>query len=423
MVQNRSFFKGLRVQCVCVRNLLHFSGLRGDPAPGPVALTLLKNARLQSPGRMNSVRIRMDHSDSVKKGGLPQIDERERRLQFFHTVIGTLLVFIKQFSLDLKEIHADRYKKRIDGLSGKILSADTPRKSRAALEKATDTIQAYIDRLKEYLNDRERELKDIIDLLTKAMVTVDADNRIFNQKIYEQSEKIERITLLDDIRKIKSTLKQEVARVRKTVREKQAKDRKYLKMLSRKVDTLNRELARAVTESRTDGLTGVHNRLAFDRYMKELEGRNRVADARFSLIFLDIDDFKTINDSFGHLVGDRVILALVEKCREIVRKNDYIARFGGDEFAIVMEGASLKNAVKKAGRLSKALATTRYAVNDAEDARELSFTVSIGVSTYRKGDTVSTVTDRADRALYAAKAAGKSRVVSEADLEKRPESV
>ncbi|RLC27500.1 MAG: GGDEF domain-containing protein, partial [Deltaproteobacteria bacterium] len=134
-------------------------------------------------------------------------------------------------------------------------------------------------------------------------------------------------------------------------------------------------------------------------------------------------DFKTINDSFGHLVGDRVILALVEKCREIVRKNDYIARFGGDEFAIVMEGASLKNAVKKAGRLSKALATTRYAVNDAEDARELSFTVSIGVSTYRKGDTVSTVTDRADRALYAAKAAGKSRVVSEADLEKRPESV
>ncbi len=340
----------------------------------------------------------------------------EDQLPLFQSIIGTLFVFIKEFSLDLKEIDADAFKDDIEGLSEEILSGKNPKKSQAVFEKHKKTVYSYIERLKKYLDDRENELKDIIDLLTKAMATVDADNQVFNQQIYKQSEKIEEITLLDDIKKIKSSLKQEIEQVRKAVKEKQTQDRTHLEMLSKKVDSLNVELEKAVAESLTDGLTGAYNRLAFDKHMKGLVERNLVTKAPFSLILLDIDDFKDINDSYGHLIGDRVILALIQKCGEITRQNDCIARFGGDEFAIVMSGASLKNASKKAKQLSKAVAGTRYAVTTAEDSLELSFTVSMGVSEYRKGDTVATVTERADKALYTAKHSGKARVVNEKEM-------
>ena len=123
-----------------------------------------------------------------------QLLDREDHIQFFQFVIGTLLVLIKEFSLDLKEINADGFKAGIDGLSERILSEEKIKKARSLFEKHKKTIYSYIQRLKKYLSERENELKGIIDLLTEGMATVDADNRIFNQKIYEQSEKIEQIT-------------------------------------------------------------------------------------------------------------------------------------------------------------------------------------------------------------------------------------
>jgi len=357
-----------------------------------------------------------DKANLPLKESSRQVQDGEEHIQFFQLVIGTLFALIKEFSLDLKEIDADGFKAGVDKLTEKILSEEKIKKAQSFFEKHKKSIYLFIERLKKYLSERENEFKGIIDLLTKGMATLDEDNRIFNQKIYGQSEKIEQITFLDDIKKIKSALKQEIEHVRKTVKEKQKQDKQYMEQLSKKVDILNVELERAVAESQRDGLTGAFNRLAFDRYIIDLVSRNIISDAPFSLLLLDIDDFKYINDTYGHPIGDRVILALVQKCREITRKDDFIARFGGDEFAIIMPGASLRNATKKAKQLSKQIAGTRYALNTSEDSLELSFSVSIGVSAYGKGDTTAAVTERADRALYSAKESGKARVISEKDL-------
>jgi len=346
-----------------------------------------------------------------------QFRDYEDRLQFFQNAIGTLLVFIKDFSLDLNEINAEAFKKDMDELNAKISSVEKTKKLHSVFEKYKKIIILFLEQLKKHLIDREDELKGIIDLLTKAMSTVDADNQLFNQKIYEQSERIEKITLLDDIKKIKSALKYEIENVRESIKEKQLCDREHLERLSKKVETLNLELEKARADSLIDGLTGAYNRLAFDRHMISLVERNTVRRHPFSLLLLDIDNFKEINDTYGHPVGDRVILALIQKCREITRRDDYLARFGGDEFAIVMSKASIKNASKKAKQLAKVVAGTRYSVNTAEDSHDLSFTVSIGVSAYRKGDTVLNVTERADKALYMAKHSGRARVVIESELQ------
>jgi diguanylate cyclase len=132
---------------------------------------------------------------------------------------------------------------------------------------------------------------------------------------------------------------------------------------------------------------------------------------------LDIDNFKKINDGYGHQIGDRVLVALARKCHSLIRNDDIMARYGGEEFVILLPNASLDNAVTKADSIRKTIANTRYALDDVEPGNTLSITISIGVSVFSNGDSPLTVVERADKALYLAKRRGKNRVASEMDLE------
>ena len=328
-----------------------------------------------------------------------------------------LLGFIKDFSLDIEEIQSDAFKKNVNGISDNFSKEKKLRRLQSTFEKNKKMIAAFIERQKQYLYDREYELKDIIELLTKAMVELDSDAQEYNQKILEQSEKIERITLLDDIKKIKQALAQEIEQIRETVKEKQTQDLAKLDKLSKQVSTLNVQLKTAREESLTDGLTGINNRKAFDNYLQKLVSQNTKSKKQFSVLLLDIDNFKKVNDSYGHQIGDRVILAVVNKCRQSIRNEDFMARYGGEEFVIILPGASHRDAVKKADHICKTIGSTRYSLEDVKPGQTLSVTVSIGVSRFRKSDTVTAVLERADKSLYRAKHSGKNCVVSEKDLE------
>ena len=254
-----------------------------------------------------------------------ELYECHQKQEFLCTSVRTLLQFIKEFALDLKELGSDRFKRDISVLEEKFDAGKKQRKTQACFHKQKKHVRKFIDRQKNYLAERENELKDIIDLLAKAMVALDTDNQQYNQKIYKQSEKIEQITRLDDIKKIKQSLKQELENIQQTVRDKQNRDSKKLKLLSKKVSTLNHELKRAKVDSITDGLTGIYNRKAFDRHIQELISKNPAAPTSFAILMVDIDNFKDVNDSYGHQTGDRVLLALADKCRNNIRSEDFIA--------------------------------------------------------------------------------------------------
>jgi len=335
-------------------------------------------------------------------------------------VIRTLLVFIKAFCEDQKEIGSDRFLKQMDDLAEALAEKRDTRTVQTIFDRHKRTIPAFIERQKTYLRDREKEIWDIIDLQRTAITALDSENRDYNRKVYEQSEKIEAITMLDDIKSIKKKLKKEVEAIQETVRKKQEQDRRQMDNLTKQIDILNLELKKAKTKGMMDDLTKVYNRGAFDSYLGKLVDQNAIRRSPFSLLVLDIDDFKRINDEHGHQIGDRVLVALVRKCHELIREQDFLARYGGEEFVIVLPGASLRNAVKKAQRIRKAIAGTRYTANEAKTGEGISITVSIGVSSYGGKDSVSTVFGRADRALYQAKRTGKNRVVSETGLEAEP---
>jgi len=151
------------------------------------------------------------------------------------------------------------------------------------------------------------------------------------------------------------------------------------------------------TETRTDPLTGVCNRRALEESLDQMFALNRRYDYEFSVAIFDIDYFKNINDREGHLCGDRALQDLAGLLDDSVRETDIVARFGGEEFVIVMPHTDLEGAVTFGERVR------------ARIARELSLTVSGGAASVRDGDTPQYLLARADAALYGAKAAGRNR--------------
>jgi diguanylate cyclase len=344
-------------------------------------------------------------------GKIELLDEKTHMMQ---RTIEVLLLFLKTSALDIKEIETNAFKAELEDLALRITSPERPKRIELHFEQRKNKLLSFIERQKSYIADREKELRDIIDLLTKAMANLDVENHEFYQRVYDQSEKMEQITRLDDIKKIKSALKLEVDQMREIVEYKKDQDKRQVKHLAGQVDALQQELQKARTKSMTDGLTGVYNREAFDSTLGECIERSLVMNTGFALLILDLDDFKTINDTHGHLIGDRVLMAFAKKCKDTVRGDDIVARYGGEEFAVILSGANLRNALAKARQICGAVASARYATCDGGNCEEdyFSVTVSIGVSVFKKGDTAENLIARADKALYKAKRSGKNRAVA-----------
>ena len=339
--------------------------------------------------------------------------DAQERSELFLQCIQALFLFVREYTLDISEIDAGRFKEQLEALQAKFRSEEKTKTIAAGFDRQKAAILEHIQRQKAYIGERESEFREIIDLMTAAMTGLDNENRNFYSSIRTQGERFEQITLLDDIKRMKNELVREVDNMRSMVRQKEGQDQKALDALSSQVDGLKKELDEARRSANTDGLTGVKNRKALDEYLRSLVERNSITRLPFSLLMMDLDDFKTLNDTYGHTVGDRMLLAFAEKCKASVRSDDFLARYGGEEFTLILPGASLRNANKKAKQLCKTIAASRYAADDSPHADAISITVSIGVSTYRNGDTVQALLERADQCLYKAKSAGKNRAVAE----------
>jgi diguanylate cyclase len=159
-------------------------------------------------------------------------------------------------------------------------------------------------------------------------------------------------------------------------------------------------------ESRTDALTNIPNRRAFDQEIAASFAEYRRRKVFFSLLMLDIDYFKRINDRHGHMVGDQALKSVAQCLLKSIREADIASRYGGEEFAIILPLTAAEEAVRTAERIRLAIANTIFRVGDIE----LQVTASIGVKEISDDTTISQLIERTDAALYAAKKQGRNRV-------------
>ncbi len=374
-------------------------GLRQEPLP---------QKRLSMEIKMLLQKKSSPAPDSATNPGVRAI---QSRLEGILRVTDLLFDFLRAFVLDLKELDPQKFRHQLDQLNSLIGSDENIRKIELGFERDRDSISQYIELQKRCVAEREKELKDIIELLVKAMTNLNTENREFYQRVHAQSEKIEKISNLDDIKRIKRALRYEVEQIREIVDLKADQDKRSIDILAQQVEQLRTELEKARAKSMTDPLTGVYNRQALDQYLDERISRASTADRNFALLMLDIDDFKKINDNYGHLIGDRALMAFAGKCRQAIRSDDFLARYGGEEFVIILEGATFRNAMKKAKQICETVAAAKYTTDREQKGEYLSITTSIGVTVFRKNDTPQTLLERADKALYTAKQKGKNRAV------------
>lgn len=192
------------------------------------------------------------------------------------------------------------------------------------------------------------------------------------------------------------------ARARSAMRLKQAKQA---------LSEANYELQQLAS---TDTLTSLYNRRYFLQLSSVELAKAQRMNRALSIIMIDADNFKAINDNHGHLAGDNALIVLANSCTHTCRASDIIGRLGGEEFFICCPDTELEGAIEMAERIRLLISQTKvsYKTETGDRNKELSFTVSMGVSQYRQGDTLATLMAKADKQLYRAKDSGRNCIAS-----------
>jgi diguanylate cyclase len=173
-----------------------------------------------------------------------------------------------------------------------------------------------------------------------------------------------------------------------------------------KLDELTQEMAYHAAEARTDALTGLANRRVFEEETVKRLGEFRATNNTFSIAIVDIDHFKRVNDAHGHLLGDGLLRNVAVTLLENVGGRDVVTRYGGEEFAILMPGATVEDARRSAENLRETIEKSCFRSSD----KTLEVTVSVGVAEVLSTEDVESLVHRADLAMYAAKHAGRNCV-------------
>jgi two-component system, cell cycle response regulator len=180
----------------------------------------------------------------------------------------------------------------------------------------------------------------------------------------------------------------------------------------RHADRLRQSVRQSIEMALYDALTGLNNRRSLERRLPAMIETARVRSAALTMMILDIDYFKRVNDTHGHDVGDLVLKGFAAQLQEIVRGGDLLCRLGGEEFVVVMPGVDATQAARIAERARRTAESREFLIDGAAGA--VSITVSIGLAEWRDEWDSAELYRRADRALYHSKSAGRNRVTQDA---------
>ncbi len=238
-----------------------------------------------------------------------------------------------------------------------------------------------------------------------------------SQTVCEESETSERVlgrlselaaaVETDDLSTLKLRVKATVEDLTSELERSRRRAEHRLVEMGEHVEILQADLSAERKKSATDSLTGLHNRGAFDQDLERIARLVPITRQPLSIVMVDIDHFKKVNDTYGHPVGDVVIQRCADALvRAYPRKSDYVARYGGEEFVVVLRGATAEEAQRMTERF---LESMRAAPIDCRDA-VVPVTCSAGIAQLAPGEAPTEALGRADKMLYRAKKSGRDRV-------------
>ncbi len=289
---------------------------------------------------------------------------------------------------------------------------------RALIQDAEKSLKEVIFKqgmLKHSLNEAKSSFKTMISTFVDRLGDMSDSSGSYQEKIENYAEKLSETedilqinVLLENLMKDTHTMQAEIVRSREVLLE----QRDSVESAQVKIRKLQEELSELSETVRVDQLTGVLNRRGLDEAMTREMARAQRGGGLLSVALLDIDNFKSLNDTYGHNVGDTALQHLAKVIQTTMRPTDVVSRFGGEEFVILLPDTDLEAAVSTIKRLQRAL-TKQFFLGNNE---KLLITFSAGVALLKNDETEATVIHRADQSMYLAKRTGKNRVMTEIDL-------
>ncbi|MCC7549032.1 MAG: diguanylate cyclase [Burkholderiales bacterium] len=264
--------------------------------------------------------------------------------------------------------------------------------------------------LKHSLEEAKGSLKTLISTFVERLTEVSATTSEYHEKVSGYLGRVENANDVGSLKDIVDELMSDTRAMQVDMlryRDDMVHARRQAEQAESKVRRLEAELEHVSEQVSQDQLTGTLNRRGLEEAMQREMARAERSQKPLSVAILDLDNFKQLNDTYGHQAGDDALVHLTKVIRKTLRPTDIVARYGGEEFVVLFGETPLAQAVEVTKRLQREL-TRRFFLHNNE---RLLITFSAGVSTWRPGDSQEIAFARADKAMYQAKLQGKNRVV------------
>jgi diguanylate cyclase len=341
------------------------------------------------------------------------LDEHERTMAFAEVALGQIKS-LRQTAIprnyEIWYVYATGYNAPLNKIINETL-ARNGKLTEADLEQIYDAYLSHIktsDRIDKVGSRVIGEIDDVMTLISGALDTA----QTYDASLGGACERLATARTAAQVRDIVDNLIKSTRAMRDTNKALEAR----LALSKTEINNLQQSLEAIRAESLTDPLTGLGNRKYFDR-MIEIEVQNALTkDQPLSLLMFDIDHFKSFNDSYGHLTGDQVLRLVGLSLKQTIKGQDITARYGGEEFAVVLPNTVLRQALTVADHIRRAVMAKELKKKSTGEILGR-VTISVGVSMLKEGDDTDSLIERADACLYAAKRAGRNRVICEADPE------
>lgn len=176
-----------------------------------------------------------------------------------------------------------------------------------------------------------------------------------------------------------------------------------------KLQTVKEKLVEANRSMRLDHLTSAYNRKSFDEQMEAYEKLKQHVDQDLCLVMMDIDHFKNVNDTYGHAIGDFVLIECVKMLQDgFIKDKEFVARTGGEEFAVILPNYLISDAMKVCKEVMESIRKEVF----IEGEHKINFTLSMGLAKWEPGESIESLVKRADAALYISKENGRDRLTT-----------
>ncbi|MGX9463452.1 GGDEF domain-containing protein [Shewanella sp. A14] len=258
----------------------------------------------------------------------------------------------------------------------------------------------------EIIENVQIETQILINSLLNKIDQLSDGTESFSNNLNDFGEKLQTNLSSDELNTIVKSITVEVGQVIANNQHISAN----LESLSNEISNLKLEMENLSKVAMTDELTSLKNRRSYELFAAEQMTKFIETQTVCSLLMIDIDDFKVFNDTFGHLIGDKVLAYVALAMKQTVKGDDLVARYGGEEFVVMLPNAKLTDAVNVAEKIRERVSLKQLSIGKEKKQNLGHITVSIGVAMIQMGDDVDTLLSRADEQLYRAKSAGKNCV-------------